>query len=1133
MDPFSIAIGVTGLVGLTGQTLKIARSYVHGVKYGREAATELLNELNVLQWNLEKLDDFLRSENGSVEHFDSSSVLVSSTSAYRSKLNLLRDKLEVAIKSPLGRHRWPLDAKEHRQSVDDLRAFAQWIQFSMNISNTSLLSKSSSQVLDILQNQLETFQIIDRVKDHNSTMEQTLKEQSQLIKNSHADEQREKVLEWLSKIKHDQKHHDIRLRRVKNTGGWLIEEKKFQCWRDATESENNFLWCHGIQGSGKTILTSLVIDHLSHQFEHENVAIAYLYFDYREQEVLSVERVLASLLKQVAAAKPNIPQSVLDFYKKINIQQRQAQQQELEQALLLTFQEYERVFIVIDALDECDQTTHRRNLISCLRSLQISPVVSIFITSRSHIEETNNFFEKASKIIIEANETDLEKYILWEIEQSDNVDIIDNEFRGEIVQKIGKAAQNMFLLAALQIKNILNEPTIGEMEEALQLMPCGLDDAFEETMRRIQNQPDGRKRLGMNTLMWISHARGPLLVKELSEALAIRTGTASLNPRYQPLQKLMVECSHGLVIVDEESSVIRLVHYSVQEYFHKHRRKFFPTGEKTVAELCITYLLFDSFSQGCCDDEAAIVNQLTKYPFLSYAARQWGNHTSEARCESIDQIALSFLNSMSNKACAWQIWQYTEGRRKDYWEPEEARSCNELHLAALFGLEQLVKQLIESRKVEIDSPTNMGTTALINAASRGSVGLTRMLLSMGANPSKENWYGAALQCAAEAGQVATILEILKTGQSINSRDSRGRTALHCATLSGRKNAIHILLEKGVDVNAKSIYDFTALRNAVVWEQPPDIVRLLLEHGADPEIRSRQKVTAFHDAVGMGNKDALMLLLEFNADVNARLEHGETALLLASYKGCMAMVMTLLDHGAEVNSRTCEGLTPLYVATKRNHPSIVQLLLNRGADVNIEYEDGLTPLYFAMKWKYREIIMLLLDAGADPNGPGVDEGMTTEFAPETGDENIRELFCHTPTSTMHWRDLHIQDGVKKLNSSVPVQRCAACAKRFTNRSYIKMPSVCPKAGCEYIAYGLHADIDWSRHFFQKHFFDTQNRCNPPGNNSVAKSRDLCEAYMLQGYRQKRRRAWMESILGELQKREVAEGEDDDDILLFGK
>jgi hypothetical protein len=58
-----------------------------------------------------------------------------------------------------------------------------------------------------------------------------------------------------------------------------------------------------------------------------------------------------------------------------------------------------------------------------------------------------------------------------------------------------------FLLAVLQTRTILNEPTAEEMEEALEKMPEGLSDAFEQTLLRISKQQDGRKNLGMNTLM--------------------------------------------------------------------------------------------------------------------------------------------------------------------------------------------------------------------------------------------------------------------------------------------------------------------------------------------------------------------------------------------------------------------------------------------------------------------------------------------------------------------------------------------------------------------------------------------------------------------------------------------------------
>ena len=100
----------------------------------------------------------------------------------------------------------------------------------------------------------------------------------------------------------------------------------------------------------------------------------------------------------------------------------------------------------------------------------------------------------------------------------------------------------------------MNEPTTGDMEEALAKMPRGLDEVLQQTISRIQRQSDGRKRLGMNTLMWIVLVGRPLMASELSEALAIRIGTTSLNHKYQPSQKMMIDCCMGLVTVSSYSS---------------------------------------------------------------------------------------------------------------------------------------------------------------------------------------------------------------------------------------------------------------------------------------------------------------------------------------------------------------------------------------------------------------------------------------------------------------------------------------------------------------------------------------------------------------------------------------------------
>lgn len=105
---------------------------------------ELLRELEVLHYNLSQLDVFLRSK-GAIRFFDSTSVLVTSTSACRTKLTVLFEKLNRAGDSLVSRMKWPLNSKEHRDTVQDLRAFAQWIQFALTIDGCALLSKTSAE----------------------------------------------------------------------------------------------------------------------------------------------------------------------------------------------------------------------------------------------------------------------------------------------------------------------------------------------------------------------------------------------------------------------------------------------------------------------------------------------------------------------------------------------------------------------------------------------------------------------------------------------------------------------------------------------------------------------------------------------------------------------------------------------------------------------------------------------------------------------------------------------------------------------------------------------------------------------------------------------------------------------------
>lgn len=383
-----------------------------------------------------------------------------------------------------------------------------------------------------------------------------------------------------------------------------------------------------------------------------------------------------------------------------------------------------------------------------------------------------------------------------------------------------------FLLAALQIQTVVNEPTAGEMEDALEALPHTLQDAFVETLARIQSQHNGRRRLGMNTLMFIFYAKRSLGAIELSEALAIRFGQYSLNPRYRPSQRSMVESCLGLVTIDEETSIVRLVHYTIQEYFRDHQKEVFPAGEDEMAEKCLTYLFFDSFDSGCCNNEGDIWARLESHPFLAYSARHWGDHAQRSRGSKADTLALKLLRSKPRRSFVVQIYQLLLDRIEMYWEPAEVNSNNELHVASMFGLQRAARAILESKEVEVDAETSIGTTALMRAASLGHVKLMRMLLSEHADTTKANWYGTALHGAAEAGQCEAIRVLLKAGMEVDF-SSNGRTPMQCAVDENRVSAVKLLLEEGADANAVC-WHLTTTPQLAAREEYERISRLLLE-----------------------------------------------------------------------------------------------------------------------------------------------------------------------------------------------------------------------------------------------------------------------------------------------------------------
>lgn len=182
-----------------------------------------------------------------------------------------------------------------------------------------------------------------------------------------------------------------------------------------------------------------------------------------------------------------------------------------------------------------------------------------------------------------------------------------------------------------------------------------------------------------------------------------------------------------------------------------------------------------------------------------------------------------------------------------------------------------------------------------------------------------------LMDAAESGDAGATQELLKLGrENLNSADERHWTPLIAAAFKG--------------------YD--------------QIVRLLLEHGADTSAQDKSGYTALHWAAYNGQSRTVRLLLQEHANINARSHSGWTPLMHASASGHLAVVILLLDRGAEINLASQDGATALTKAAANDHVEIVKHLLNHGADPTMELKDGSTAYSLATKNGHSDVVMVL-------------------------------------------------------------------------------------------------------------------------------------------------------------------------------
>jgi ankyrin repeat protein len=568
-----------------------------------------------------------------------------------------------------------------------------------------------------------------------------------------------------------------------------------------------------------------------------------------------------------------------------------------------------------------------------------------------------------------------------------------------------------FLLARLHVDSLQDKRTKSDVWSALDTLSNPsqtLEKTYEDATKRLRSQLPGDVALATKVITWIVYAQRQLTTTELGHALAVKPLETSLDDDgLYDIEEVVSLCA-GLVVIDEGTNVIRLVHYTTQQYFEEIRESWNPQGQLELARTCLTYLSYAEFRQDRTPSHELIDTRLKAYPFLKYAAFYWSDHAMTVQLEVFD-LAYSLLldnaliTNFARVVRDWQFFGLEDGQ--SYY------TGTALHVLASLGLLYMAKEVHARFRSDFDAWVNkendLGYTCLFCAVYREDEPMVRLLLDKGADvnvlygPMGDRspllWLAIAMKnleivqlmidrgadlhlvnhdeeiddeisailVAASVGHIGIIQLLFDNGADLSIVSSRKRyTAIYLAASRGYLDVVRFLLDKGVDADSPDNEGCTAMHIAAMYGNA-SIVGILLDRGATASLLDDEGRAAIHVAVENGQSNIVQLLWARGADPDLPTGDGKNAVSLAAQSGQYKLVELLLEKNADPNMILSDGWTAIHVAAQLGHSKTVQLLLNKGVDPNVASQ-GTTAITLGSSRGHIEVVQLLLKGGADPN-----------------------------------------------------------------------------------------------------------------------------------------------------------------------
>ena len=804
------------------------------------------------------------------------------------------------------------------------------------------------------------------------------------------------------------KEYDMKANeRYLGTCEWLCLHKDYLWWRSTTAP--SLLWLSGSAGLGKTTLLTHVVCQLQ-EVQKTRVPKEFVLFSFCEAHVNDRgSDIISVLIHQLLTNFPSLRRYAskkVEEYHRSYMDLRRPMPERMPVARLwrllcdlIRISKLHRVYLVIDALDECEKSS-QIELIHLFKGA--IPSVRILVSSKPNeglriefskwLALSPSTFRNLNADDEETNiREDIEHYLLGEIARVGELRGYSHRQRDTIRDHLREYCSGIFLLAKLMVKR-LEKAQVSDLNATLKETPSDLPILYSTLLNEIPVSIRSKRSETFKILMYTCE---PLNVRALAFAslswpsLASNVPPPLIDDEYVEGFRKDLLLYGPLLRIRREDGLVSFIHPSVKEFLIGQSKEpqspyaqfLVEPGpaQQEIAIACLRLLLSKSdlkvpthWESGYIQITAAVVGE---HVLLDYALQHWYRHLTDAMqaAESFDSIDPELVYLVQSLGKLWRAPDKVNFRdlimKCCGLHPARAKSrVSVFEFFSWLGLSTFISKLLEEERH------------------------TPFL------PRLEDSVESALRLAIKGGHTATVLAITEHFHITSLEDPGYEGIIVDAAWSGRSGLVTRLQEMRSS-NPSEIWEATT---AAFVTGSPGVLQSLVEDVASFQKRDRFGMTVLHrlffDQFNSDDSNSTLATASFHVRngvaIGARDLLGNTALHYAAYSpglGTSKLLKGLIQDGADPTATNIFLWTPLHLAARRARSfDALKTLLRTGGSAMIgsRTRGGSTPLHWATG-RYGshdgdfDVIRQMLLCGADPHAATLKGVRPMDLIPKDG------------------------------------------------------------------------------------------------------------------------------------------------------